>query len=268
MIIATHGILASAGGIVYDADAQAFFDRVTTAGGTLSVTEKTAVNQLVLDMKSYSIWTKMKAIYPMVGASSAACTQNLKSSSFTGTFTSGWTFASTGVTGNGTSAYFNTQLNANTQLTIDNLHLSYYSRTQIANTINQPMRVTDGINDLQLSPNINFSSFSFRATAGGSSAAIASNTDCRGFFVGSRTANNLIKGYKSNSILATDTTSGTNTLPNFNLYLGAANNAGSAANYSLLENAFASIGDGLTDTQASNFYTCVQNFNTTLNRQV
>ena len=78
MIIATHGIIASqlAG---FDADAQAFFDRVTTAGGSLSATEKTAVNQLVLDMKSYSIWSKMKAIYPMVGASSAACAQNLKS---------------------------------------------------------------------------------------------------------------------------------------------------------------------------------------------
>ena len=107
MIIAIHGIVASklAG---FDSDAQAFFDRVTTAGGSLSNTEKTAVNQLVLDMKSYSIWTKMKAIYPMVGASAAACAQNLKSSSFTGTFTSGWTFASTGVTSNGTSAYMNT----------------------------------------------------------------------------------------------------------------------------------------------------------------
>ena len=53
----------------------------------------------------------MKAIYPMVGASAAACAQNLKSSSFTGTFTSGWTFASSGVTPNGTSAYFNTYIN-------------------------------------------------------------------------------------------------------------------------------------------------------------
>jgi FMN-dependent NADH-azoreductase len=75
---------AAAGG--FDADAQAFFDRVTTAGGTLSTTEKNATNQLVLDMKSAGIWSSMKAIYPMVGASAAACAQNLKSSSFTGTF--------------------------------------------------------------------------------------------------------------------------------------------------------------------------------------
>ena len=38
--------------------------------------------------------------------------------------------------------------------------------------------------------------------------------------------------------------------------------------FSSKECAFASIGDGLTDTQASNFYTAVQAFQTTLSRQV
>jgi hypothetical protein len=32
--------------------------------------------------------------------------------------------------------------------------------------------------------------------------------------------------------------------------------------------AFASIGDGLSPTESSNFYTAVQTFNTTLNRQI
>ena len=86
--------VASAGG--FDADAQAFFDRITTSGGTLTTTEQNATNQLVLDMKSAGIWSAMKAIYPMVGASAAACAQNLKSASFTGTFSSGWTFCEYG----------------------------------------------------------------------------------------------------------------------------------------------------------------------------
>lgn len=135
MIIATHGILASAGGIVYDADAQAFFDRVTAAGGTLSATEKTAVNQLVLDMKSYSIWTAMKAIYPMVGASAAACAQNLKSSSFTGTFNGGWTFASTGATPNGTTGYMDTGLTPSTELNVNSNGIGFY--TSRANSENK-----------------------------------------------------------------------------------------------------------------------------------
>ncbi len=59
-----------------DPDASAFFSRVTAAGGTLTTTEQNAVNTLVLDMKTAGIWTPMKAIYPMVGASAAACAQN------------------------------------------------------------------------------------------------------------------------------------------------------------------------------------------------
>jgi len=38
--------------------------------------------------------------------------------------------------------------------------------------------------------------------------------------------------------------------------------------YSNRNIAFASIGDGITDTEASNFYTAVQAFQTTLSRQV
>ena len=109
MILASHGLIASQIAS-FDADAVAFFGRVTTAGGSLSATEKAAVNTLVVQMKADGTWTPMKAIYPMVGASAAACAQNLKSASFTGTFSSGWTFASTGVTGNGTSAYMDTLL--------------------------------------------------------------------------------------------------------------------------------------------------------------
>jgi hypothetical protein len=38
--------------------------------------------------------------------------------------------------------------------------------------------------------------------------------------------------------------------------------------YSTKECAFASIGDGLTDTEAGNLYTAVQAYQTTLGRQV
>jgi len=87
MILSSHGIIGSSMGqkpIVSDADAQAFIDRIYSADGSLSTTEADAVNDLVIDLKGYGIWTKMKAIYPMVGASAAACKQNLKSSSLSG----------------------------------------------------------------------------------------------------------------------------------------------------------------------------------------
>jgi hypothetical protein len=54
-------------------------------------------------------------------------------------------------------------------------------------------------------------------------------------------------------------------LENSNLYLSS---RGGSSLYSSKECAFASIGDGLDDTQASNFYTAVQAFQTTLSRQL
>ena len=113
----------------FDPDALAFFNRVTAAGGSLTTTEKVATNQLVIDLKGYSIWSKMKAIYPMVGASSAACAQNLKSSSFTGTFSGGWTFSSTGATPNGTNAYMDTNFMPSTELSANSASIGYYGGT-------------------------------------------------------------------------------------------------------------------------------------------
>jgi hypothetical protein len=269
MIIATHGILASAGGIVYDADAQAFFDRVTTAGGSLSTTEKTAVNTLVIDLKGYSIWTKMTTIYPMVGASAAACAQNLKSSSFTGTFSSGWTYSSGGVTGNGTSAYLDSNLLHNS-LSQNSTHISYYSRTN-AYTNSQDIGVgNDSTSFLIMEIN--------RDVAGGIQSTIVNsnsrtgatsqgNKGSLGFYIGSRTASNSQKFYKNGTSIQTSTANSTSLL-NQNIYINAYNGPNGAKEFSNKQCAFASIGDGLNDTESGNLYTAVQAFQTTLARQV
>jgi hypothetical protein len=116
-----------------DEDAQAFYNRVSAAGGTLTETEQSAINTLVVQMKTNNIWTAMKAVYPMVGSSAAACAQNLKSASFTGTFTSGWTFASTGAIPNGTSAYMDTNfIPTSNAIAYNDNHISLYSRTNIS----------------------------------------------------------------------------------------------------------------------------------------
>jgi hypothetical protein len=257
-------IVSSGGG--FDPDAQAFFDRVTTAGGTLSETEKNATNTLVLNMKTAGIWSAMKAIYPMVGASAAACAQNLKSSSFTGTFTSGWTFASTGVTPNGTSAYMNTTLVPNTSLSINDAHISVYSRT------NNPVAGSDiGASDTGGWPGAIFIVQKWSDGNNYPSVHALVNTtgtpyaDSRGFFLLRRNnATQIIQSRNgTNETLLQSSTTKTTTA----IALGAIRQPTTTV-FSNREQAFASIGDGLTDTQASNFYTAVQAFQTTLSRQV
>jgi hypothetical protein len=251
-----------------DSDAQAFFNRVTVAGGTLSSAEKTATNKLVLDLKSAGIWSSMKAIYPMVGASASACAQNLKSSSFTGTFSSGWTFASTGATPNGTSAFMDTAMNPSTNLTKTSHHISFYSRTQNTSANGWNIGCAALSNESNLTvyyaavANKGFLSGIYPTNWVGSTI-----TNTLGLHIGSETSSTSSKLYQNSSLLATNSNTNTTIFSNLNYYIGC-NNIGSAANFTPHQCAFSSIGDGLTDTQASNLYTAVQNFNTTLNRNV
>ena len=265
MIIATHGIVASqlAG---FDSDAQAFFDRVTTAGGTLSATEKTAVNKLVLDLKSYSIWTKMKAIYPMVGASSAACAQNLKSSSFTGTFNGGWTYASTGVTPNGTTGYMNTNFNPNSVFGSGYASNGSYFRTtftagqtNINGVSNGSQRFDFGYDNGVLIP--------FNAS-GSNTSDLGTDTNNIGFLLSTRQGASVVKLFRNN-VLKINGVQTFTSYPSLNYFVAARNLNGTPQLISNMGSlAFHFIGDGLTDTEAGNLYTSVQAFQTTLNRQV
>jgi hypothetical protein len=265
MILSTHGLIASQIAS-FDADAVAFFARVTAAGGTLSATEKIATNQLVVDLKANSLWTPMKAIYPMVGASAAACAQNLKSSSFTGTFTSGWTFASTGVTPNGTSAYMDTGCTP-TQMLQNSCHLSIYNRTNSGGLfVDIGCTTSSGAgNDFQIvsrySGDINYSIIN-ASNVSGFAQSISS-----GFQLISRIASTGFSYFSNTTKTAVTKTS---ISPNsLNVYIGARNlNNLNIDNPTNRQCAFSSIGDGLTDTQASNLYTAVQAFQTTLSRNV
>jgi hypothetical protein len=261
MILGINGIIASSISGV-DPDAAAFFARVTAAGGTLSATEQSAVNTLVIQMKADGTWTPMKAIYPMVGASAAACAQNLKSSSFTGTFSSGWTFASTGATPNGTSAYMNTAFNPSNQLTNSSGHFSYYSRTNSAAGPKWELGGYDGT--VGSGVVARYSSDIFYAVYG-SYTATYTNTNSQGFYITNRNSSTNTTGFKNNTKVIDVLSTGL--VANKSLFLGA-NNSTIITEFSDRQCAFASIGDGLTDTQASNFYTAVQAMQVTLSRSV
>ena len=254
MIRATIGIF-SQGGVAFDADAQAFFDRVTTAGGTLSTTEQDAVNTLVVQMKDDGIWTNMKAIYPMVGASAAACAQNLKSSSFTGTFTSGWSFASTGIVGNGTSTSFDTTIIPLNDLSQDDVHISFYSRTD-----NDQNGVDMGSERLT----IQLYGGTLYYLVNNSSYVSQPSTPSNKFFLASRIISTTNKMYENgiNTLTAGRTSQ---TMDSKTIRIGSWYDSFISTNR---EYAFASIGDGLTDDEALDFYNAVQAFNTTLSRQV
>jgi hypothetical protein len=265
MILSSHGIIGSSI-VQFDPDALAFFARVDAATGvpnSLSATEKTATNQLVLDLKANSLWTPMKAIYPMVGASAAACAQNLKSSSFTGTFNGGWTFASTGATPNGSTGWMQTNLNVNT-LAIGSMSLGYYSRTD---TQTQQGHYIDASTSASVRFGIaNFSGLYYVYLSNTAQFRNTSQLNSLGFFQGYRNNTTNVQGYKNSTKIINNAAESISSLANKTFEIGR--NSNLLNGYTNEECAFAYIGDGITDTEASNFYTAVQAFQTTLSRNV
>ena len=95
--------LRMAGG--FDSDALTAFTAVESAGGTLTGAQKTALNTAVLSMKAASIWTKLYAWFPIVGASAAAHSIDYKSATAKVTSVNSPTHSASGIKSNGTTSY-------------------------------------------------------------------------------------------------------------------------------------------------------------------
>jgi hypothetical protein len=89
-----------------------------------------------------------------------------------------------------------------------------------------------------------------------------------GLYQLSRLSSTLFKTYKNNINKNTQTTLTGVALPNLPIYLSALNKNSTAIYFDNRQVALSYIADGLNDTEATNLYTAVQTFQTTLSRQV
>jgi hypothetical protein len=262
--------------IVSDADAQAFLNAANITSGI----QANAINNLVIALKGYSIWTKMKAIYPIVGGIASSHAVNLKTpGTYNLTYGTGVTHSRNGMVSNGTTGYANTFLSA-PNITLYDAHISFYSRTQILQTSNIEIGCarspnTNQLFSLTLTRNTGILSACHTSQALATHTATATaQTSSQGLFMNNRLGANAtdLKVIRNGTTLATATTNGTNITTNLSsVFILALNNfitANNPAFYSTKQCAFASIGNGLTDTEAANFYTAVQAFQTSLSRQV
>jgi hypothetical protein len=263
--------------VSYDPDAEAFF----TATLITNTTQKSAINTLVLDLKSYGIWDKMRAIYPMVSDTATSVLRaeqhkyNLKdprnsNSAFRLSFIGGWTHSATGALPNGTTGYADTFLTQVAAGGYSDIHLSYYSRTD---NVAAAQRVEMGRGSGLVANS--YTNAYFRLSTGtstnggniGSRSATAASTNSIGHIINTSTSVSS-KGYKNGALFSTQTATQLGTAQAINIYIGSQGNHVAATEFSDRECAFSSIGNALTDTEAANFYTAVQAFQTTLGRQV
>ena len=249
-----------------DPDAQAFI----TAAAITDPTQQNAINTLVVDLKADGLWTKMKAVYPFVGGTNAKHTWNLKNTAqFQITWSGGVTSSANGVTGS-VNGFGNTGIVPSSVLTNNSLNITVYSRTAAQGSSTEIGCSTSsflpiiGMSVRSVLDQISYDGYDFSAHR-----MTVANLDGRGFYHGNILTSTNQKIYKNGVQQASNTTAQTQSQPTVHpIYILARNDSGTAANYSARNLAFASIGDGLTDTEAANLYTRVQNFNTALARQV
>jgi hypothetical protein len=255
----------------YDPDAQAFINATGISGTTAD-----AINQLVLDLKSYSLWTKMTAIYPLVGGSSASTSYNLvNTSTYQITWNGTLTFASTGVAGNGTNGWGNTGLNpyvAPGNIYSSGATISTYVRTNGnagaydmgANTYPAQSAAPEWM----IARYTNDRYTAFGAVAPGDPYVFVSDAGLTKtqFFAGTSDGTTTRLYSNSTNIASATKTYG---IVDNTIALCALNRPSNAASdFSSREYAWFSIGLYLTSTEISNLNTCVTTFETSLGRNV
>jgi len=256
------------------------------ATGISDATIETALNDLETGLTTYSLGSKMVALYPMVGGTSDTTKYNFMDTS---AFIIGWTgsvvFDNNGVSktiANFQTAYGNTGVTPTNHMTLNDTHLSYYSRTQI--TAVQIDAAGGQLYPVEIGTSWSSSRFSMEVCSGPDNAfwsrqyaeneQVKTNnqTTTTGFYISSRTTSSDLKKFRNGSqVGSTYTGAQSSTFSGATggiCILGESNASSTGAGGTTRQCAFASIGDGLSSTDASNLYTIVQAFQTTLGRQV
>lgn len=256
---------------VTDSDAQAFIN----AANITDQTQKDAINQLVLDLKSANIWTKMHAVYPMIGGSASSHKWNLKDprdldAAYRLTFAGGWTHSSTGALPNGTNAYADTYLN-----TLANLSSTSFSMGTYLNSALISNRYHLGVSGGTASTVISMRNSNTATKISYVQSSVLSlqkgsltTTSNQGFWALSKRSDSDRTMICSDGTFVSNTSASGLSNPSLNIYIGAHNVTGIASSFDTMSHAFDFISSGLIDAELTNLRTAIINFQTTLGRNV
>lgn len=106
-------------------------DNFLTRAGITDASQRAAVNVLATQLKAASLWTLIGAFYPFVGGTAGAHAQNLKSSSFTISWSGTVTHNANGITGNGTDGWGDTGWDSTANASQNSVHGYCYCRTAV-----------------------------------------------------------------------------------------------------------------------------------------
>ena len=252
---------SSASGL--DPDAKGYIDAVVTAGGTVSATQKAAINTFVKTGKSDGWYSSIKRMYLPIWASAAPnaiCMTSLTSGTFNGTVT----HAAGYVQGNGSTGYFNTNIAPSSISGIATS--SAYTFGLLKTALGASAAIGRSRNSV--SQDWNLSRISSSLASG-----IMTNLSPGGLLVtplipiigilsGSRVGGTRFNAQRvSASRTNLDSVTGADfgSVPTLDYYFMAGNVAGTAGSFSTTEFGSFGFGLGLTDTQDNAFTLALKN---------
>lgn len=255
--------------VVFDVDAQNFFTATSITNSGL----KTAVNTLVLELKSASLFSQMDIIYPFVGDDlptlGTQLSKNLKNTGSLNAVLNNGT-GSSDFNGYGSSEtssrYIQTGFIPRTIRAGGPYHLSIYTTTDGSTAdrcdIGSFQSGTD-VTMLVVGRNrVGTNSEKF-AWFGGGALTTVTTSGSNGFFSAaySNAINPKTRMLRNGTQIVTNNAT-INNSSSRELYLGANNNIGTAVQFTTKQYQFASLGGGLTNAEMASLNTIVQTFQT------
>lgn len=267
MMLRNLGIMSQ-----FEPDAQAFID----AAGLTQISRIEGIDQLVRELKGYGLWDKFYAIWPMAGGTATKHKWNLidpqdTDGAFRLTFNGGWTHNSGGAIPNGTTGYAHTHFVPNTHFNeTDYQGWGYYSRSFSGDSDEYVMgsaMTGTRAHTLIIRRTTDIGYTHADTTTGAYRVAQGTVTDGKGFFHSSQDGTNLVLRRNATQV-GTNGTAGSGTPGTQYMVLGGINNNGTIGQWSSRECGLAYISHFLTATEQSNFTDAVQNYQTTLIREI
>lgn len=257
-----------------DSHAQAFI----TAAGISNGTIESAIDNLCIYLKKWGLWDKMIGLYPFVGGSAATHKFNLKDAQDTNSakrllFSGGWTHSANGALPNGSTGYADTFIDLAQDVPQYNLHFSYYSRT---NVIGSDDYVIMGVGNPPMYIDLYFNNRLFVAvgTSPGNTTVVNPMSGFNGLIIFSSINPQGYKIYRNRNIVGSNSDDRYVYFPFADpsspktVYIGAFNSQGTPNYFCNMECAFASIGHGLNEDECQLLNNAVDQFQTTLSRNV
>ena len=269
-VTATDGITSVTGYLqltVVDADAQAFLSATAIVDTTIG----SAIERLTTRLKISNIWPKSRVALPLVGGTATTHKYNLMNpvdsdAAFRCVFNGGWTHSADGAQPNGINGYADTMFNYFLQFaSINDFSCGFYLNTNTSTGIDHGC---DGAsNSFFFTARSSILGNTTRLSVGGNFPEIA-DPDSLGFYLANVTAMRKRKVIKNNNEVVINGDPSFGSFENGTSTFGALRRSGTATFFTNRRYAFFYIGEGLTPSEQDELGDIVQEFQTSLGRQV